>query len=253
MESTGGARTLRSALVAVTPPRALGLARSFGEAGFAPTLAFTAEQLEGFGGAFDVIVADDQVDHAADTLCRAGSGDVTVRMFVSHELHARPEVHALLPCDVSPRELVDRACTLLALRGERATNRVITWGPLSIDFGRRDARWRGTPLRLTPTQFRIAAALVQARGAVLTKLELQHEVWPNSPPDSGERLVAHIRRMRGKLEVDPSHPQFLLTARGEGFRLADPATEAFGDWDGIDRRLLDRRRPPFTPQRTESA
>jgi DNA-binding response OmpR family regulator len=253
MESTGGARTLRSALVAAMPERALGMARAFGDAGFVPTLAFTAEQLEDFGGAFDVIVADDLVDHTADTLCRAGTGDATVRMFVSQEPHARPEVHALLPCDISPREVVDRACTLLALRGEHNSDRVLSWGPLSLDFARRDARWRETPVRFTPTQFRIAAALVRAKGAVLTKLELQRDVWPKSSPDSGERLVAHIRRMRAKIEVDPSHPKFLLTARGEGFRLADPATEAFGDWDGIERRRIDRRRPPFTPQRTESA
>ena len=50
-------------------------------------------------------------------------------------------------------------------------------------------------------------------------------MWPASVPDDGERLIAHIRRIRARIESDPSHPQFLLTARGVGFRLADPCTE----------------------------
>ena len=52
------------------------------------------------------------------------------------------------------------------------------------------------------------------RSGVLTKEELQAEAWPLSVPDDGERLVAHIRRIRAKLEPDPSRPRFLLTARG---------------------------------------
>jgi two-component system response regulator RegX3 len=48
-------------------------------------------------------------------------------------------------------------------------------------------------------------------------------VW-GAPAQIGdpERLFAHIRRIRKKIEPAPSHPAFLLTVRGEGFRLADP-------------------------------
>ena len=60
---------------------------------------------------------------------------------------------------------------------------------------------------------------------MVTKAELQSEVWPDCEPDDGTRLIAHIRRIRARIEADPSRPQFLLTSRGIGFRLADPDTD----------------------------
>ena len=89
-----------------------------------------------------------------------------------------------------------------------------SWGGLQLDLRRRQARFDGDVVHLTPVQFRILAALVRAKGGVLTKEELQAEAWPLSVPDDGERLVAHIRRIRAKLEPDPSRPRFLLTASG---------------------------------------
>jgi DNA-binding winged helix-turn-helix (wHTH) protein len=254
MYRTGGVPAPRSALVAVADCRALSLAHSFGDAGFVPTLAFTAQQLDEYAGAFDVIVADEDVDAHATVLRRSGDAHQTIRMFIAEPYgQAPPEVHAVLPRDLAPRDLVSRACALLTLRGDRTDAGVLTWGPLSLDPARRDARWHGTPLVLTSIQFKIIAALVRVRGAVLSKRELEREVWPDAPPDGGDRLVAHIRRIRGKIEVDPSHPQFLLTARGEGFRLADPASEVFRDWDGTERRRVDRRRRPLAAYRTETA
>ena len=98
--------------------------------------------------------------------------------------------------------------------------------------------FNGNVIHVTPVQFRILAALVRAKGGVMSKEQLQGEAWPLSVPDDGERLVAHIRRIRTKLEPDPSRPRFLLTARGEGFRLADSSAA----WDGTERRTGERRR-----------
>ena len=75
---------------------------------------------------------------------------------------------------------------------------------------------------MTQTQFDILVALVQAGGAVVSKVDLQKAIWPNEPPDAGERLVAHIRRIRSRIEEEPSRPKFLLTSRGIGFCLAQP-------------------------------
>ncbi|MGH2528107.1 MAG: winged helix-turn-helix domain-containing protein [Actinomycetota bacterium] len=45
---------------------------------------------------------------------------------------------------------------------------------------------------------------------------------PRAQPDRyAERVFAHVRRIRRKIEADPAHPTFLLTVRGEGFRLSD--------------------------------
>jgi DNA-binding response OmpR family regulator len=120
-------------------------------------------------------------------------------------------------------ELADRAAAL-ADRGVCARlPRALRWGPLELDTRRRTTSWRRAALDLTPTQFRILALLVQARGGLVMTSELSRLVW-GVPAQIGdpERVFAHIRRIRKKIEPDPSHPVFLLTVRGEGFRLADP-------------------------------
>ena len=150
----------------------------------------------------------------------------------------------MLPVDIAPLELASRVRALLELRATDMFDGELAWGGLQLDLRRRQARFDGDVIHLTPVQFRILAALVRARSGVLTKEELQAEAWPLSVPDDGERLVAHIRRIRAKLEPDPSRPRFLLTARGEGFRLAD----CNGAWDGTERRLTDRRRSDVVPR-----
>ena len=74
---------------------------------------------------------------------------------------------------------------------------------------------------MTRLQFRLLAALMGAEGGVLSRAELHRAIYDVAPVDDGERVVAHVRRIRQKIERDPSEPEFLLTVRGEGFRLAD--------------------------------
>lgn len=255
-----GAFATRAVLVAVAPRRAIAFARAFCEAGFMPTLAFDADQVFEFGAQAEVIVTDDRIDRDARALRRAGDAERTVRVFIADTSRCMPaQVHALVAADIDSHELVARVRTLLALRGEWFRHDQVEWGPLVLDVARRDARLHGHLLGLTATQFRLVAALVRSQGAVLTKEELQREVWPDAPPDNGERLVAHIRRIRAKLERDSSHPQLLVTARGKGFRLVDPANDdlpvmaADADWDGLERRRIDRRREALTAYRTHTA
>lgn len=213
----------RAVLLAVSESQALELARHFADAGFVPMLAFDREQILEFARATDLIVADDLIDPDACMLQQAGNPEDTIRMFVTEpHRHAPAEVHALVPPDVPAAEVLARAQTLLTLRGNRGVTQTLTWGPLRLDLGRREARWRGARCSLTQTQFDILVALVQAGGAVVSKMELQKAIWPDEPPDAGERLVAHIRRIRSRIEDDPSHPQFLLTSRGIGFFLSQP-------------------------------
>jgi DNA-binding response OmpR family regulator len=103
---------------------------------------------------------------------------------------------------------------------------VHAWGPLRLDPGRRLACWSGRPIGLTPMQFRLLLVLVQAEGAVVSAVELSRRVWGSDLAHDTERVVAHVRRVRKLLEPDPAHPRFLLTVRGEGFRLADHDPDA---------------------------
>jgi two-component system response regulator VicR len=96
------------------------------------------------------------------------------------------------------------------------------WGPLQLDRRRRRAFWTGREIGLTAQQFRLLWTLAEAEGALVTVGELSDRVYDGSVGDDRERLMGHIRRIRRLIEADPAHPAFLLTVRGEGFRLADP-------------------------------
>ncbi|MBV8952400.1 MAG: response regulator transcription factor [Actinobacteria bacterium] len=132
--------------------------------------------------------------------------------------------HAHLGAGVSAEEVALRGSALVGLRPGTEHSPILEWGPLRLDMRRREAQWHGRGLELTRLEIRILAALVLAAGGVVTRDDLYRRVWRQASPDDGERIVAHIRRIRAKLEADPTHPTFLLTARGEGFRLADPPT-----------------------------
>ena len=210
-------------VLAISPQRALPLAKAFAERGCVPVLAFSRYQLASFGNRADVLIADHDVDPCGETLLSVGETSATIRMFIANDSRVEPlEVHARVSPDAVPKQIVAQALALIALRqGTPWTSDVLSWGPLELYPSTRESRWHGEPLDLTATQFDILAALVRSGGCVVTKTQLQRAVWPDSPPDDGERLIAHIRRIRTRIEPDPSRPTFLLTTRGVGFRLAD--------------------------------
>jgi DNA-binding response OmpR family regulator len=98
----------------------------------------------------------------------------------------------------------------------------LVWGPLLLDRRRRRAFWVAREIALTAQQFRLLWTLSAAQGAVVTVAELSDRVYDGTVGDDRERLMGHVRRIRRLIEADPGHPTFLLTVRGEGFRLADP-------------------------------
>jgi DNA-binding winged helix-turn-helix (wHTH) protein len=95
-----------------------------------------------------------------------------------------------------------------------------TWGPLLLDRRSRRGFWMAREINLTCQQFRLLWQLCQAAGAVVTMRELADAVYDGRVGDDRMRIMGHVRRIRRLLEVDPAHPAFLLTVRGEGFRLA---------------------------------
>jgi two-component system, OmpR family, KDP operon response regulator KdpE len=125
---------------------------------------------------------------------------------------------------LSPGLLAARIAQLVSRQPQVDVPSLLEWGPLELNLSRRSASWCGEPLELTPTQLRILGVLVEAHGAVVTSQDLSRLVWQTAIDDRG-RVFAHIRRIRKRIERDPAHPCFLLTVRGEGFRLADALSE----------------------------
>ena len=72
---------------------------------------------------------------------------------------------------------------------------------------------------LTAKEYAIIQKLAQERGRIVTIDALCDAVWQEGNFGYENTLVVHIRRLREKIEEDPSHPQHLLTVRGLGYRL----------------------------------
>jgi DNA-binding response OmpR family regulator len=92
---------------------------------------------------------------------------------------------------------------------------------LVIDRGRGQVRRGQQVLGLTPTEFRLLVYLAQHPGQALSRAQIIDAVWGYDADVESERAVnVHIRRLRAKVEVDPSRPMLILTVPGIGYRLA---------------------------------
>lgn len=94
-------------------------------------------------------------------------------------------------------------------------------GTLLLDLASGQVLHDEQPLNLTPTEFRLLAYLARHRGQVLSRGQIVEAVWGHSPdPDSEQTVNVHIRRLREKIEQDPSRPELILTVPGLGYRLS---------------------------------
>ena len=91
---------------------------------------------------------------------------------------------------------------------------------LHIDFSTRQVTLAGEPISLTPTEYGLLAHLAVNAGRVLTHRALLQAVWGPEYGDETEYLWAYIRRLRRKIEQDPSQPRYILTQPGVGYSLA---------------------------------
>lgn len=74
-------------------------------------------------------------------------------------------------------------------------------------------------LALTPTEFRLLVYLARNREVALSRSQILEQVWGYDDVDSERTVNVHIRRLREKVEIDPSKPSLILTVPGVGYRL----------------------------------
>ena len=119
----------------------------------------------------------------------------------------------------SPRELVARVRAVLRRSSPAASAQPIEFGELVVDPTRREVRRAGTPLRLTTLEFDLLWFLAANPNRVFDRGELMSNVWGyTSELDTGT-VTVHVRRLRAKIEEDPSRPRHLETVWGSGYRL----------------------------------
>ncbi|HLX87849.1 MAG TPA: response regulator transcription factor [Acidimicrobiales bacterium] len=133
------------------------------------------------------------------------------------------------------QELVARI--RVALRGSRTHHvapTVVPWdrsgtytaGRVRIDVGDREVTVDGDAVHLSRLELDLLMLLVSPPGQVHTREEITRTVWAGRPCADSRTLDTHIRWLRQKLEDDPTHPKYLITVRGVGFRF--DASEADG-------------------------
>ena len=123
----------------------------------------------------------------------------------------------------SLRELLSRLRALLRRAyGDLASADadVLYAGDLVIDRTSGQVKRGNQTLNLTPIEFRLLAYLAQHAGQALTRAQILDAVWGYAVEVDSERTVnVHVRRLREKVEIDPSHPSLILTVPGIGYRL----------------------------------
>ena len=119
----------------------------------------------------------------------------------------------------SPRELVLRVDSILRRAGEaaRPDTEVLSDGDLELDPGRHEVLLGGRKLSLTAREFGLLHHMLRHPGIALTREDLLREVWGWSFGDDST-VTVHVRRLREKLEVDPTRPARLVTVWGVGYR-----------------------------------
>ena len=130
-----------------------------------------------------------------------GADDYVTKPFSSRELLAR--VRAVMRRHGEPEELIPMT---------------VEAGPVRIDADRHIVTVRGDAVSLPLKEFDLLEFLVRNSGRVLTRSQLIDRVWGSDYVGDTKTLDVHVKRLRAKVEADPSNPVHLLTVRGLGYK-----------------------------------
>jgi DNA-binding response OmpR family regulator len=121
----------------------------------------------------------------------------------------------------SPQELVSRVKAVLRRVTSAATlgsQRKLTYGPLIIDPRNRSVSVAGLERGLTAREFDLLFFLARHPRQVFTRAQLLDQVWGYEYYGDASTVTVHVRRLREKVEIDPSKPRWVQTVWGVGYR-----------------------------------
>lgn len=99
-------------------------------------------------------------------------------------------------------------------------NNMIISGKLSISIDKRSVYYDGKLIKLTPKEFDILYLLANNIGKIYTKKQIYSEVWKEEYSFDDSNIMAHIGKLRRKIEPNPSMPMFVLTVWGIGYKFS---------------------------------
>lgn len=117
-----------------------------------------------------------------------------------------------------PKELIFRVSAILR-RCYKNENPIVRLRNSEIDFSSAQVIKNGKAIPLTAKEYEILSSLYRNSGRIVTIDALCEAAWGDNPFGYENSLMAHIRRIREKIEKDPSHPVSLITVKGLGYKL----------------------------------
>ena len=121
----------------------------------------------------------------------------------------------------SPLELCARIKAVLR-RAAPAQSERYRFGNVDVDFSRGVVRRNGQPVDMTALELKVLAALIRARGHLLSREQVIEAAWGRGVSISDRVVDNHMMNLRRKLEDDPSAPRYLVSVRGLGYRFENP-------------------------------
>ncbi len=127
----------------------------------------------------------------------------------------------------SPRELIERVKAILrrtgAARSGAAAGGILRRGALVVEPDKHKVSLDGALVALTPSEFKLLHVLAAQPGRVFSRDELLNRLYPEGAAVVDRVIDVHIGKLRHKIETDPSHPSYILTVHGVGYRFTEPA------------------------------
>ena len=124
----------------------------------------------------------------------------------------------------NPREVVARVRAILRrATGAPAPTHVLQIGGLRLDVDAHAVQVDGRPVDLTPTEFALLRALMEAPQHAFTRAELIEKALGYAYEGFERTLDSHIKNLRRKVEADPARPRYIETVFGVGYRLREAA------------------------------
>lgn len=208
-----------------------GLRYALGKNGYETEVACSVgEAEEKFNGGFDLFLLDVALpDGTGFEVCenvRKGGSQVPVifltavddEMSIMRGLDGGGDDYVTKPFKLG--ELCSRIHALLRRAGlAKKDGTLLCSGDITIDLGKSQAMQGGEALELTGAEYRLLCLLVRNQGIIVTRRMILEELW-----DAGGSFVddntlsVYIRRLREKIEEEPSKPKRLMTVRGFGYR-----------------------------------
>ncbi len=191
-----------------------------------------ASEYERQGGNFDVALLDIMMPGMDGfALCRwirEQSGDIGIIM-LSAKSQEMDKVNCLMigaddyvTKPFSPSELVARVDAIYRRvsinRARREEPKVISSGPFTLDYQSRMLYSHGKPVDLTQIEYHILEYLMKNRNSPVDRLSILRHIWGDSYVGEDKVIDVNIRRLRMKIEEDPSTPKYIQTVWGFGYK-----------------------------------